>query len=90
MTTGDDVRDRVHRILAEQAMVGPEDVCDDDRLVDLGIDSMALVEAIFAIEEAFDVSVPYNANDPDASGLDVSTVGAVVAGVRALIADRAR
>ncbi len=90
MTTEDDVRDRVHRILAEQAMIGPEDVADDDRLVDLGIDSMALVEAIFAIEEAFDVSVPYNANEPDTSGLDVSTVGAIVSGVRALIADRAR
>ena len=82
--TDDALRARVHAILAEQAMVGPDDVGDDMRLVDLGIDSMGLVEAIFAIEEAFGVEVPYNANAPDASGIDLSTVGAVVAGVRNL------
>ena len=34
-------------------------------LDDLGIDSLGLVESIFAIEEAFDISVPFNANEPD-------------------------
>ena len=36
----------------------------DATLEDLGIDSLGLVEAIFAIEEAFDIQVPFNANDP--------------------------
>ncbi|GAB1363747.1 hypothetical protein MASR1M32_29830 [Rhodobacter sp.] len=48
-----------------------------------------MVEAIFAIEEAFGISVPFNANEPEASGFDISTVGAVVAGVRRLVAAKA-
>ena len=37
--------------------------------------SLGLVEAIFAIEEAFDIQVPFNANDPERSEFDISTVG---------------
>ena len=36
----------------------------DATLEDLGIDSLGLVEAVFAIEEAFDIQVPFNANEP--------------------------
>ena len=84
----DDVRARVHAILAEQAMIPPEAVTDDQSLADLGIDSMGVVEAIFAIEEAFDVQVPFNANAPEASDFDVRSVGAVVAAVERLVAAR--
>jgi acyl carrier protein len=44
------------------------------------------VESIFAIEEAFDISVPFNANEPDKSGFDISSVGAIIRAVEALIA----
>ena len=80
----DDVRSRVHAILAEQAMLPVSEVTDDQSLQDLGIDSMGVVETIFAIEEAFDVEVPFNANAPDGSRFDLSTVGSVVAAVRDL------
>ena len=83
------VRARVHAILGEQAMVPPEEVRDDRSLADLGIDSMGVVEAIFAIEEAFDVTVPFNANAPEQAAFDVSTVGSVVAAVERLVAREA-
>ena len=35
---------------------------------------LGLVEAVFAIEEAFDIQVPFNANDPQKSEFDISTV----------------
>lgn len=82
------VRDRVVAILAEQAMVEPSSVVMDARLGDLGIDSLGLVETIFAIEEAFDVQVPFNANEPDKSGFDVSTVASLVRAVESLVAAR--
>ena len=84
------VRDRVHAILAEQAMVPVENVTDEQTLGALGIDSMGVVEAIFAIEEAFDVSVPFNANAPGEGDFDVSTVGSIVAAVEELAARPAR
>ncbi|UWQ16605.1 acyl carrier protein [Jannaschia sp. M317] len=86
--THEDIRTRVHAILAEQAMIDPSDVTDDASPADLGIDSMGVVEAIFAIEEGFDVTVPFNANEPDKSDFDISTVGAIVTAVAGLIASQ--
>jgi acyl carrier protein len=85
----DKVRDRVIEIIAEQAVVDPTDVSLDQSLLDLGIDSMGVVEAIFAIEESFDIQVPFNANQPDKSDFDISSVAAIVAAVEKLIAGQA-
>ncbi|MBM2320243.1 MULTISPECIES: acyl carrier protein [Marivita] len=80
------VQDKVIRIIAEQAMIEPSDVALTDTMQDLGIDSMGLVECIFALEEAFDIEVPFNANEPESSDFDISSVATVVAGVEGLIA----
>lgn len=82
------VRDKVVAILAEQALMSPSDVAMEASLADLGIDSLGLVETIFGIEEAFDIQVPFNANEPDKSGFDISTVASIVAAVESLVADR--
>lgn len=84
----DSVRDRVIRIIAGQAVLEPSDVTMEQTLDDLGIDSLGLVEAIFAIEEEFDISVPFNANDPEASDFDISSVAAIVDAVEKLVADQ--
>ncbi len=81
-------QDTVIAILADQAMLEPSDVGLDNTLDDLGIDSMALVESIFAIEEAFDISVPFNANDPSDSAFDISTVATMIAAVDKLKAEQ--
>lgn len=82
------VEEQVIAIIAEQALIDPEEVSLDATLEDLGIDSLGLVEAIFAIEEAFDVSVPFNANDPSDSEFDISNVKSMVAAVEKLVADK--
>lgn len=80
------VKDRVIAILAEQAVMDVSDIRLTDSLQDLGLDSLGLVESIFAIEEAFDVAVPFNANEPGKSGFDVSSVAAIIAAVEGLVA----
>lgn len=82
------VADRVRHIIAQQAVVDMAQVTDTATLDSLGMDSLALVETIFSIEETFDVSVPFNANDPGTSGFDLSSVGAIIGAVEALIAAR--
>jgi acyl carrier protein len=82
------VKDQVVAIIAEQAVLDPADVTLDSTLESLGIDSLGLVESIFAIEEAFDISVPFNANDPSESDFDISTVASIIAAVEALVAAR--
>jgi acyl carrier protein len=84
----DSVQDRVIRIIAEQAMLDPADVNTDATLESLGIDSLGLVESIFAIEEAFDIQVPFNANEPEKSDFDISSVAAITRAVEGLVAQQ--
>ena len=83
----DDIAERVIDIVAGKSMLERESISVTSTMEDLGIDSLALVELVFAVEEAFDVQVPYNANEPDNSEFDISTVGAVIESVRKLLVD---
>jgi len=82
------VRDRVIRIIAEQAVMDVSDITPEKTLDDLGIDSLGLVESIFAIEEEFDISVPFNANEPEKSEFDISNVESIIRAVEALVNDK--
>ena len=82
------VKDKVIDIIAEQAVLEPSDVTLDSTLEDLGIDPLGLVESIFAIEEEFDISVPFNANAPSESDFDISSVASIITGIETLIADQ--
>ena len=73
--------EQVKAIIAEQAVLEPSDVTPESTLEELGIDSLGLVESIFAIEEAFDISVPFNANTPSESDFDISSVASIVEGI---------
>ena len=83
-----DISEKVIGIIADQAMLEPSDVTLDSTLEDLGIDSLGLVESIFAIEEEFDISVPFNANEPTQSDFDISNVRAIIAGIEKLLAEK--
>lgn len=82
------VASQVIEIIAQQALLEPGDVTETATLEDLGIDSLGLVESIFAIEEAFDVDVPFNANDPSEGDFDISSVGAIINAVETLVKDQ--
>ncbi len=84
-----EIRDRIIQIIAEQAMLDPSELKLEMSPQDIGIDSLGLVESIFAIEEAFDISVPFNANEPEKSDFDISTLGAIIAAVEKLVAEKA-
>ena len=79
------VKDKVIEIIAEQAVLEVSDVSMENTLEELGIDSLGLVESIFAIEEAFDIQVPFNANDPSDSDFDISSVASIVSAVEDLV-----
>lgn len=81
----DDIGRKVIEIIAEQALLKPEEVSLDASPESLGLDSLALVEIVFAIEENFDISVPFNANEPDSADFDISSVAKIVAAVKTLV-----
>ncbi|PCH66610.1 MAG: phosphopantetheine-binding protein [Rhodobacteraceae bacterium] len=83
------IREKVIAIVAEQAVLEVGDVSESSTLESLGIDSLGLVESIFAIEEEFDITIPFNANDPMGGEFDISSVAAIIKGIESLIADKA-
>lgn len=85
----DTVKSRIKELIAEQAMLEPDQISDDATPEELGIDSLGLVESIFAIEEEFDITIPFNANEPEKSEFDISTMGTIIAAVERLVAEKA-
>jgi acyl carrier protein len=84
-----EIETAVIAILAKQLLLSPGEVAPDAQIDDLGLDSLGKVEAIFALEERFNIAVPFNANEPDQPDFDFSSVGSIVRGVEDLIAQTA-
>ena len=83
-----DIGAKVIDIIAEQAILEPDDVTLESTLESLGIDSMGLVESIFAIEEAFDIQIPFNANDPNDGDFNISSLASIISGIEKLVAEK--
>lgn len=83
-----DIEAAVIEILAAQLLLPATEISPDARIDDLGLDSLGKVEAIFAIEERFGISIPFNANEPDRTDFDFASVPQIVDGVARLIAQR--
>jgi len=82
------IKDKVIQIIAEQGLLDVADVSLSATLEELGIDSLGVVESIFAIEEEFDIEVPFNANAPQESEFDISSVATIISAVEALVAEQ--
>ena len=81
------VEKKVINILAQQALVEVEDIKLESTPDDLGLDSLGIVEVIFALEEEFDISIPFNANDKG-ENLDITNVSSIVKAIRNFIASK--
>jgi acyl carrier protein len=80
-----DVAKEIIAIIAGKANPGHGEVKPTDALVDLGIDSLQVVELTFELEEKFDVEIPFNAN----SDIESKTVADLVRAVEELVAAKA-
>ncbi|MFV0383094.1 phosphopantetheine-binding protein [Paracoccus sp. (in: a-proteobacteria)] len=83
------ISSRIRDIISEQAMLEPDQITDEATPQDLGIDSLGLVESIFALEEEFDITIPFNANEPDKSDFDITNMGTIIAAVERLVSEKA-
>ncbi|MEK9904417.1 MAG: phosphopantetheine-binding protein [Rhodospirillales bacterium] len=79
-----DVVDRVKDILAEECAVDRTALLDDAKLEDVGISSVDMVQVMFAIEEAFGISI-----EQEDMSLDIETVGEVTSAIQRLVAEQA-
>lgn len=72
------IQDTVVEILAEKALLKPGDVKLDFSISDLGLDSLGIVEIIFALEEQFNIEIDINFNNVNSSDFDISTVQEII------------
>ncbi|MEP9359962.1 acyl carrier protein [Sphingomonas sp. KR3-1] len=82
----EDIEADVISLVREAARVGDVPIDLDTSLEQLGIESLDMVELLFAIEDRFGIDVPYNANAVGESGL--SKVRDVVTAIRQLVSQR--
>ena len=80
-----EIEEAVIAILAKQLLLAPSEIAPDAGIEALGLDSLGKVEAIFALEERFGISIPFNANEPDQPDFGFASVPDIVAGVARLM-----
>jgi acyl carrier protein len=81
-----DVAREVIEVIAKQAKVEPQQVTRETELVDLNLESLDSIELIFALEEKFNIEIPFNANDPNSAGISFETAGDVIDAVVKVVA----
>ncbi len=68
-------------IIATKGMVDRTLLSEEAKLSELNISSLDVVEIIFALEDKFNIQIPYNANSAD---LPFKTVGELIDAVASL------
>ena len=79
------VEKKVIKILSKYGNLDESQIESKSSLDSLGIDSVAMVEIIFEIEEEFEITIPYNANQASRESFEFSHVSSIISLVNNLI-----
>jgi len=83
-----DVAREVIEVIAKQAKVEPDKVTRETELVDLNLESLDSIELIFALEEKFNIEIPFNANDQNSAVISFETAGDIIDAVAKVVAEQ--
>ena len=83
-----DVATDVMSVIKKKIRVERSEITMDDRLADLGLESLDALELVFDLEEKFEIEIPVNANDAQIGGFE--KVSDVVAAVQKIIDKKAQ
>ena len=78
-----DVATDVMSVIKKKIRVDRTDITPDDKLTELGLESLDALELVFDLEEKFDIEIPVNANDAQIGGFE--RVSDVIAAVQKII-----
>ncbi len=70
--------DAVSTVLVDKFHVEEEKVHPDATLEQLGLDSLALMEFVFAVEDRFDVRIPEDRLDPRQAGVTLGQLAGLL------------
>lgn len=78
----------IYEIIAKQAKVEAATLTPATLLSDLDLQSIDVVELVFALEEKFDISVPYAPGEEDAISFTFTTVGELTEAIKKFVAQQ--
>ena len=70
--------DAIALVLAEKFHVDPAQVRPQSTLETLGLDSLGLMEFVFAVEDRFEVRIPEERLDPRQAGITLEQLAALI------------
>lgn len=80
----DELSQRVFEILSKHAKSRPGEITGNTVLEEIGLESIEIVECVFDLEEAFDITIP-NPGENAAIDTKFATAGDIVVAVRQLL-----
>ena len=59
----ENIEEKVLELVGKQTGINPKQIPLNRKFEDLNLDSVAIVELVFSLEEAFDISIPFEGLD---------------------------
>ena len=72
------IEQKVLELVGEQAGIDPKEVSLNSKLEDLNLDSVAIVELVFVLEETFKISIPFEGLDESELKRNFNTVSSLI------------
>ena len=72
------IEQKVLELVGEQAGIDPKEVSLNSKFEELNLDSVALVELVFMLEETFKISIPFEGLDESELKRNFNTVSSLI------------
>ena len=72
------IEQKVLELVGEQAGIDPKEVSLNSKFEELNLDSVAIVELVFILEETFKISIPFEGLDESELKRNFNTVSSLI------------
>ena len=72
------IEQKVLELVGEQAGIDPKEVSLNSKFEELNLDSVAIVELVFMLEETFKISIPFEGLDESELKRNFNTVSSII------------
>ena len=72
------IEQKVLELVGEQAGIDPKEVSLNSKFEELNLDSVAIVELVFMLEETFKISIPFEGLDESEIKRNFNTVSSLI------------
>ena len=79
------IEQKVLELVGEQAGLDPKEVSLSSKFEDLNLDSVAIVELVFMLEETFKISIPFEGLDESELKRNFNTVSSLINLLKSLL-----